>query len=304
VHERGEALAVLFASEPGIYRRFGYGLATTHVTLAVQRGDGAVDGPADPALSAQILPIAAAREALNRVGEGTLRRRAGTTVRDERWFERTMHDPPGHRSGASELRAVVVGDHEGPRGYAVFSVRQDWSTGSADGQLRVREALTLDAAAAALLWRTILSIDLIGQVRVDSVAVDDPLLYHLRELRRARPELRDGVHARLVDLAGALAARTYDAQWTGVVEVTDMHCPWNAGRWRLALGSGDAGVERCDDQPDLSLDVSVLGAVFLGGGSLVAMGAAGLVEERTPGALDAAARAFRHDPAPFCPMHF
>src|SRR5271166_4388844 len=37
---RGEPLAILFASESGIYGRFGFGLATSHLRLRLGRGEG------------------------------------------------------------------------------------------------------------------------------------------------------------------------------------------------------------------------------------------------------------------------
>ncbi|GAA0678501.1 hypothetical protein GCM10010193_34980 [Kitasatospora atroaurantiaca] len=38
IHERGESLAVLTASEPAIYGRFGYGVGTWRMALTVPRG--------------------------------------------------------------------------------------------------------------------------------------------------------------------------------------------------------------------------------------------------------------------------
>ena len=40
VRERGEAIAALFASEAGIYARFGYGAATSELNLTIRRGEG------------------------------------------------------------------------------------------------------------------------------------------------------------------------------------------------------------------------------------------------------------------------
>ena len=130
------------------------------------------------------------------------------------------------------------------------------------------------------------------------------MLARLADPRRARPTLTDGLHVRLVDVAVALALRTYDVAWSGVVEVADRDAPWNAGRWRLHLGPDDAAVERTDLQPDLLLDVRELGAAYLGGTSLRSRGTAGFVEERTPGALDGLSRALRHEPEPLATFHF
>ena len=57
---------------------------------------------------------------------------------------------------------------------------------------------------------------------------------------------------------------------------------------------------RTDDDADLTLDVRELGAAYLGGRSLPAQARAGLVVERTPGALQSAAVAFAWPVAPVC----
>src|SRR5215510_1297264 len=42
IASRGEAIAALFASESGIYGRYGYGCASTELELTVRRGEGAL----------------------------------------------------------------------------------------------------------------------------------------------------------------------------------------------------------------------------------------------------------------------
>jgi hypothetical protein len=98
-----------------------------------------------------------------------------------------------------------------------------------------------------------------------------------------------------------------------VVEVSDALLPANAGRWRLGASarSGAAGAPgfaaRCEATTapaDISLDVSALGAAYLGGTRLGALGGAGLVTEHRPGAVAALSAAMSWDPAPWCPVIF
>ncbi len=59
VHERGrEAVAILWASEPVIYGRFGYGLASSAYSVKVPRNAQALraDAPSDPALRLRLVP--------------------------------------------------------------------------------------------------------------------------------------------------------------------------------------------------------------------------------------------------------
>ena len=191
-----------------------------------------------------------------------------------------------------------------PAGTPLFSTKEEWANGSAEGVLTVREALAADAAASGLLWSTLLNTDLIGTFEVRRLAPDDLLLHQLVDPRRARPEVRDGMYIRLVDLPAALSARSYAAAWSGVVEVSDGLCPWNAGRWRLDVGPDEASVQRTDDDADLELDVTELGGAYLGGVSLAARAAAGFVRERTAHAVRGLSTAMQRVFAPLCPFGF
>ncbi|CAM5252507.1 GNAT family N-acetyltransferase OS=Streptomyces tendae OX=1932 GN=GUR47_09305 PE=3 SV=1 [Streptomyces tendae] len=126
----------------------------------------------------------------------------------------------------------------------------------------------------------------------------------MSDIRRCRPELRDALYVRLVDVGEALAARTYQAPVDVVFEVEDAFCPWNAGRWRLSGDAKGASCERTPDAADLVLSVRELGAAYLGGVSLGSLGAAGRVREVREGALAAASVGFGSDVAPWLPHGF
>ena len=54
----------------------------------------------------------------------------------------------------------------------------------------------------------------------------------------------------------------------------------------------------------MALDVTELGAAYLGGTTLGALAAAGLVTELRPGAVRQLSAAMSWDPAPWCPVNF
>ena len=95
IRDRGEAIAALFASEAGIYGRFGFGAATSELSLTIRSGEGArlAQAPAPGAQGAQgplRLRVAEPRDAtaeLARVFEPVLRERPGMYARDDRWWE-------------------------------------------------------------------------------------------------------------------------------------------------------------------------------------------------------------------------
>jgi predicted acetyltransferase len=72
---------------------------------------------------------------------------------------------------------------------------------------------------------------------------------------------------RVVDVAGAFAARPCLAETSGVqltLELTDEAAPWNAGCWRLEAADGHTLARKWEGLADLSLDVSVLAALYSG----------------------------------------
>lgn len=306
VHEAGrEPIAILWASEPAIYGRFGYGLATRRLDLSVlrSRADLRGDVPTDPALRLRLVDAADWKLTADVYAE-VAEVRPGMPERSEPWWERAVRDVPALREGRSELRGVVVEDDRRVRGYARYATKQDWSEGYPGGTVSVREVLATDPPALAALYRYLFELDLMARTNLWNVPVDDPLLHWLADPRAAKPRLADALYVRLVDVGRALAGRTYAVPVDCVLDVADRTCPWNEGRWRLTGGPEGATCERTEEAPDLRLDVAELGAVFLGGTPLTELAQAGRVEEQRAGRVTEVSRAFAHSPAPWNPAVF
>jgi len=314
VSERGEAVAVLFGSESGIYGRYGYGRASWHAAYRLQRGEGtlAPGAPADPGLRLRIAEPLSVRAELAQVYDLALAERPGLYARTEPWWDRLLTDLHSGGEPSRQIRCVLAEDDSGPRGYAVFTSAERWDddAGLPEGVLEVSEAITTDPAATAALWDNLLSGDLVSEFHARMRPVDDPLLYLLADPRRVRSLVSDGLWVRLVDVRSALAQRHYACPVDVVIEVADELCPQNAGRWRLAAeaGAAPAGFRATCEQTtapaDVVLPVWAVGAAYLGGTRLRAMAKAGLVTEATPGSLAALSTAMSWEAAPWCPMTF
>jgi predicted acetyltransferase len=110
----------------------------------------------------------------------------------------------------------------------------------------------------------------------------------------------DGLWVRLLDVGAALSGRTYPEDGELVFDVRDAFCEWNEGTWRLV----DGVAERTDADADLALDVSTLGAAYLGGIRFAQLAQGGSVKELKPGAIERADGIFRHGLHPWCPEIF
>ena len=315
---RGEAVAALFASESGIYGRYGYGCASQHLRLTIRRREGVLTpaaaglltmaGPAGPVRLVSG-PPAELRAELSKVYDTARPHRPGMMARDDRWWQSILSDPEFGRRGMSVQKCLLAGDDSGPLSYALYRTKPDWGDdGLASGSLAVRELLSVAPAATAALWSDLLNRDLIGEVTARNRPVDDPLLDMLADRRRARSLVTDGLWIRLTDVPAALCQRRYSSAADLVIEVSDQLLPANAGRWRLqCAGPGDGGTASCERTTaaaDIGLPVAALGAGYLGGTRLTGLAAAGLVSEHTKGAVARLSAALYTDPAPWCPSMF
>ncbi len=310
MHDRGETVAALWASEAGIYGRYGYGQASRQGKFTIRRGEAGFvrDAPADPRLRLRIAAPDEVQAELAKVYDTLLPEQPGMFARNDAWWRRVLSDPEEDRHGASPLRCLLAEDDAGPRGYALYNATGRWDddTFLADSRLDIRELAATDPAATAVLWADLLDRDLITEVTARLRPDDDPLLHLLADPRRARPAMADGLWVRVVDVPAALSLRRYPCPVDVVIEVRDDWCRWNQGRWRLTCASpgGTASCERTSDPADVTMPVTALGAAYLGGTRLGSLAAAGLVTEQRDSTLNALSAALTCDPAPWCPVIF
>lgn len=306
VHERGELLAALWASESAIYGRFGYGLAapTVRLTLDKRRSEFVVPVDRD-AGRVRLLEKDAALEAFAPVYERVRPVQPGMHDRTGPSAWRNLFvDLERHRHGASALFFALFESAHGSEGYVAYRFKHDWAEGTPEGRVDVEELVAATPTAYAGLWRYCLDIDLAATVEAWNRPPDEPLLHMLADPRRARAQLRDGLWVRLVDVPAALAGRRYGRGDALTLEVHDQFCPWNEGRFWLNGGPGEAECRPTTDRPDLELSAADLGAAYLGGVRFSTLARAGRVREHADGALRRADAMFGWDPAPWCPDVF
>ncbi|MGW7209745.1 GNAT family N-acetyltransferase [Streptomyces sp. NPDC054837] len=305
VREWGWPLAVLTASEPAIYGRFGYGVGTYAVTGEIDTKQVRLSVP--PGTDDVRLRYAGPAESLGAceaVYARVVPSRPGMVARTPGWERLMLLDPENEREGASPLQCVVAERDGEVVGYARFQVKPDWEPTGPQGKVLLRDVEAPDPAVYAALWRFLFDIDLTSKLLTRGRPVDDAWQYLVSDIRRCSLRVRDSLHVRLVDVGAALEARTYQAPVDVVFEVADDFCPWNAGRWRLSGDAKGASCERTTDPADLALSVRELGAAYLGGVSLASLGAAGRVRELRRGALGEAAVGFGSAVAPWLPHGF
>lgn len=300
VRERGEPLAILYASESAIYGRFGYGIAAPTTKLDAQRDAFVLRDDPGPRGAVRLVTAEEAAERFPPVYERLRRTRPGFLSRSEDWWRQyRLADPEHWREGSGpKFYALLELDGEAA-GYALYRIASKWEGWVSKSQARVLEAFATSPEATAELWRFLFGIDLVERVDVGSADPAWPLFLLVQDPRRLHPSIIDGLWLRLVDVEAALRARRFEEREPAVLEVSDALVPENAGRFAIGEQSG-----RTDEAADVALDVADLSATYLGAFSFERLAAAGRAKELRPGGLARATALFATPLPPFCPETF
>ncbi|GAA2623423.1 GNAT family N-acetyltransferase [Streptomyces axinellae] len=310
--ERGDAMASLIAAEYPIYGRFGFGPASWvtewEVTVSRTGLDRRYAGPADLGDGGSVEIVDAgdfrrlAPEAHERFRAGAGRQ--GAIDRTDRWWDLQCGILRFAEPVAPPFHAVYR-DADGTVGGAVtYSSDDVWRAKLPEQTVTVADLFATAPAGERALWRFVLSMDWIQRVRTGLRAPDDLLPLLLPDPRAARTLTHaDFLWLRPLDVPRMLAARTYPTAGSLVLEVRDKD-GYAGGRYRLEAGPEGAACEATHEEPGLSLDVSELGALYLGDESAVRLHALGRVTEERPGAVAEAERLFRTARRPWCPDSF
>lgn len=292
----GRAGVVLYASEGGIYGRFGFAPACAAARYRLDLARTRLREGVPPAGQVRLLRADEAASALPAVFDLARRACPGELDRGPGTWRDLLAG--GARSGAARFACAYEEDGQ-VEGYAVYDIGPEASDGSGR-ELELVELVGLEGAAEAALWAYLLGTDLVERVVTSERPVDEPLRHLLEDPRSLETtSIEDLLWLQVLDPVAALSARRYAAGGSLVLEVA----PVDAMPVRLLLEVEESGaaVARATSAPaELALDGAALAAAYLGGTSLGALARAGRVEERRAGALRRAIGLFAVGRAPFC----
>ncbi|WP_431984177.1 GNAT family N-acetyltransferase [Streptomyces qinglanensis] len=313
--ERGDACASLIAAEYPIYGRYGFGPAAWSAEWKVHVARAGLDpryaGPADLGDGGRVELVGAAefRALLPAVHERfrTGTQRQGTIDRGTKWWRLATGDLRFPDDGFTPPFHAVYRDADGQPQDGVSCTSDDvWQAKQPEQTVTVRDLFATTAAGEAALWRFVLAMDWVQRVRTGLRAPDDVLPRLLPDPRAARPVSHTGwLWIRPLDVPRMLAARTYPTAGALVLEVRDED-GYAGDRFKLEAEGPGAGA-RCAvtrEDPELSLDVSELAALFLGDESAVRLAALGRPAAYRDGAVERAELLFRTARRPWCPDVF
>jgi predicted acetyltransferase len=246
-------IAGLTASEGGIYGRFGYGPATIEQGFTVDRRFARFrDDAPDPGGVRMVKP-ADHRGELEAIYERWRQRTPGGLVRAKALWDEMLVDRECVRRGGTEYFAFLH-----PDGYALYRVYGD------DPMIvRVPEFVAATTDAGIGLCRALLGLDLMETVSIYTHPAD-PLPYLLTDHRVARlTHYEDDLWLRIMDIPTTLEARNYQAELSTVLEISDGFRS-DSGRFALEVRDGRALCAPTTAEPDIQMDLDVLGSLYLG----------------------------------------
>lgn len=288
----GLSMAMLTVSEATIYGRYGFGPAAYQAHYSIDVARARWTGPEAPAGRVDLVEAASLLDSAAGVFERARTRSPGEVDRRDVVWRRILGVyPPGPGEQPGEVRAARYTDEFGElQGFAVYKFVHE--NGGYPGRLELADLVAATEDAAAALWRFLLEMDVINEIRTSLRSVSEPVARQVADYRAVRKtEERDHLWLRIVDVPAALAARSYASPGTFHLTVSD---PLGLTDGDYVLTVGDDGRASAHPRaadagaPDahtarLSLSITELSALYLGGTNAVTLARAGRITEHTPG---------------------
>ncbi|WP_341951920.1 GNAT family N-acetyltransferase [Salinibacterium sp. TMP30] len=305
--DMGLPMAMLTVSESTIYGRFGFGPAVFGADLSIdtkrarfvsteRRGRLQPVSPAE--FSSEVSQIF---ERIRILSPGQIK------VWPLRW-DQIGGLAPGDDDYTKKTRVVRFDDDSGtPRGFVVYRV----SGGEGDltsHTLTVDYLLAESDEAYEALWRFVLEVDLVREVKAELRSVDEPLLWHLIDRRAVTATPIDHLWLRILDIPVSLSARRYSGAARIGFDVSDT---LGFAQGSFLLETDDSGVplvscveEFPPDTATVALSVNELSSLYLGGVTTAPLVAAGRIRELTDGAAATIERTFHSPVTPWLSVWF
>jgi predicted acetyltransferase len=299
LHERGEVVATLRASRATIYERFGYGVASMSQSVELLTARATLRPGVFRGEHVRLLEADAAWDVLPPIYAAAHPCRPGAIGRPAVWWQNQQM-----RSAApTTAQHVAVYGHPGAEtGFARYRAvdSEGWFV-SDNRTIVVDDFVASTSQAHTSLVGFLLDLDIVDRIVFTSLATDDPLPWLLTDRRAARVTgVRDETWLRVLDVEAALRRRAYTGGHRIAVEVRDPLLSANSAVYDISA----SGVQRTGRDPELTIDVSTLGALLLGGASWATLAAAGDIDVDVPTALERADELFTTSVAPHAGFSF
>ena len=304
MRDRGQALAILYASMGAIYQRFGYGLASAQTRYSFDPRMAQFQGPASPDGKIELyekedgFPIIK-QNYIQWVQDKNLAIHRSTVLWQASTLQASKKDHP--------VYCAVYRNPDGEvTGHAVYQTNDgNFTDPGPDQVMSVSDFIARDMDAYRALWDYLRAHDLVRRIDMHGVAEDDPAPELLLEPRILQRRTSDGIWMRVTDIEKALPQRPYGQRGELTIAIPeDDVCPWNAGTWLMETDGTTTHVRRTDRAADITTTPNVLASLIAGYRPASHFAKAGRLQAKEAAALRMADGIFRTEHAPYCPNGF
>ena len=302
--ERGDAVALLLASEYPIYGRFGFGVAAEYSAFEVDtRGIRFLQPP--DAGSVEIMTAGDALPLCQPVYDRARMSAAGAIERHEPVWQRLF----GLIDDREEWKfkgffAVTRNEANEPDGFVRYTGGDQWVHDRPQVELEVHDLVAETPAAHNRLWQYLCSMAWVAKVKTQESPIDDDIRHLVADQRMVHQASRfDHTWARALDVPKLLTGRTYDSADTITIEVLD-DMGFANGTFNLEASPEGATCRASAIGPDVTMAVNELSALTFGGVSATALHRVGRIAEHRTGSCSRLDRLFRTHRAPWNPTRF
>lgn len=301
----GLAMAALTASEATIYGRFGFGNSTSlgHISVDTRNGLRFAAAVEESFGTVEVGPASAVSEIHNEVFAKVHANTFGSISRGQMYtalaaglFDYEKSEP------SKKIRAAYHYDIDGAiDGYVSYEPVED----STPFTVKVVDLLAATPQVYLALWNYLGSLDLVHRVTWNLAPVADPLEWALQDRRLyKRQRTEDLLWLRILDVKAALEARQYWVDGSLAFSVVD-DLGHAEGSFRLTVTEGKPEVVTVDPgEAQLTLGVSELSSLYLGGVSAGTLHRAGRIQELEPRAVAEFGALLSSGVEPYCLTHF
>lgn len=302
MHERGQTVASLWASQAAIYQRYQFAATTVLRTYSIDTADiRLIDN--ETSCSVRMVSLESEFAAIKSLYIDFIKDQMCYLHRAKPlWQNNMLQDIEAD----GPTRIAISYDQDGTAaGYVIYSLRSaKVKHESRNQEIKVREIIWQNMDAYRSLWQFLAAHDLVGRISWSTAPADDPLPELLAEPRLLHARDDEGIWFRIVDVAGALAARGYRGEGSIRIGIfDDKLTPWNSGVYELHVDNGIGAVTKSNAVADIALSLKTLASLYTGFHSARDLARWGFLQADDK-SITLADNLFRTPGMPHCPDHF